>query len=412
MIERMMMYATPYQTAVSPQLGVSQAIDPDAPFRLYSIAVFPTGGSFANNGFLKMRFTRPDGSWMQRELIPTPALNPGWTNPGSWNQPPFWLLPSPLRVNLVYPPGSVIQVDIGYTDPALNGSAMNAIVIFIGTNAYREGGVWAPSYPKTFSSNPYFGYNLKVNPADINNSGIARDVPLQIKGDADFVWQCGAMTDAPFNVVPFTFEVEDTPSFGLVTFTPPAGATQNWMGFSMRWIANTNAAVPTFVTNVNNIFTVQLETTNGVDISATIAQAIAALNGNAAFAALVALGMTVTTPDNTKLAPPGGPSSFVVAASQTCGIIHDLGVRVKDVNGKYYSNAQGPSATPNDPLSGMIPAAVLFGFWNGQLPGFPYPEIYLPKNGILLFDFGLYSGTLPNAAQAPLLTFKGQKIYG
>ena len=81
----------------------------------------------------------------------------------------------------------------------------------------------------------------------------------------------------------------------------------------------------------------------------------------------------------------------------------------KDWSGKYYSNVE--TTKQNRTLAGYVPAAVLAGFNNGQLPGLVYPEIYVPKNGSLSFDFAMLDGTLNPNKQSPLLTLKGQKVY-
>lgn len=51
-----------------------------------------------------------------------------------------------------------------------------------------------------------------------------------------------------------------------------------------------------------------------------------------------------------------------------------LGVKIKDWVGKYYMND-------------YVPAELIFGFDNVQMPGLVYPEIYIPKNQAIYFDF-------------------------
>ncbi len=52
----------------------------------------------------------------------------------------------------------------------------------------------------------------------------------------------------------------------------------------------------------------------------------------------------------------------------------DLGFIMRDWQGKAYSND-------------YVPIALLFPFLTAQLPGFVYPEIYVPRDQQLLFDF-------------------------
>ena len=77
------------------------------------------------------------------------------------------------------------------------------------------------------------------------------------------------------------------------------------------------------------------------------------------------------------------------------GIMKGLGVVIRDWAGKPYMND-------------FVPAELIFGFDNSQTPGFPYPEIYVPKNQALYLDleaFGPVNGLVT-------LCFKGMKVYG
>jgi hypothetical protein len=84
-------------------------------------------------------------------------------------------------------------------------------------------------------------------------------------------------------------------------------------------------------------------------------------------------------------------------AQQNCevGIMLGVGLKIRDWSGKAYMND-------------YVPAELIFGFDNSQTPGFPYPEIYIPKNQAVYLDvvaLGPVNGLLT-------LTFKGQKVYG
>lgn len=84
----------------------------------------------------------------------------------------------------------------------------------------------------------------------------------------------------------------------------------------------------------------------------------------------------------------------------TPGQLVDLGVIVRDYTNKAYSN-------------GWVPVGVLFPFLSTQFPGFLYPEIYVPTNQQLYFDFQyLYNGFVPNGANVTaILGLQGMKVY-
>ena len=56
------------------------------------------------------------------------------------------------------------------------------------------------------------------------------------------------------------------------------------------------------------------------------------------------------------------------------GAMRGLGCRFRDWTGKYYMND-------------FVPVELVFGFDNSQRPGMVYPEIYIPKNQQIFFDF-------------------------
>ena len=80
----------------------------------------------------------------------------------------------------------------------------------------------------------------------------------------------------------------------------------------------------------------------------------------------------------------------------------DLGVIVRDKALKGYSN-------------GYVPAALLFPFLGAEMPGWTYPEIYIPKQEQISFDFNyLYPGFVPGTSPTALtvvLGLKGMKVY-
>ncbi len=62
------------------------------------------------------------------------------------------------------------------------------------------------------------------------------------------------------------------------------------------------------------------------------------------------------------------------AGGQAPGGTRGFGVKFKDWSGKYFMND-------------FVPADLIFGFDNAQTPGFLYPEIFIPKQQALYFDF-------------------------
>jgi hypothetical protein len=296
MIERMHFHTVPdLLTLPSPQLGYGVPIDMDAPFRLYAIAVFAIEGAAVLPN-LRMRFTRPDRSWMQRNMVPVTSLMPNFGSPmGGVPPSPNFYLCSPIYPNLVYPPGSAIEIDI--SNVAGGAGALSAMVVFIGTKLYRDGAsnVYNPPRPAGAPQIPFLGYEVLVQAAGLA-TGPVLNVPFNVLPDAGFLWQSSVFGSTPTN---------------------PAG---------------------------------------------------------------------------------GG---------QFDGLLRNLGVRVKDYAGKYYSNVVGQLS----PLAGYVPAAVMFGFNNAQLPGIVFPEIFLPRQGALYFDFAMLDGSTP-ATETGQLSLKGIKVYG
>ena len=136
----------------------------------------------------------------------------------------------------------------------------------------------------------------------------------------------------------------------------------------------------------------------------TWADVAAALNADAAVAALVTVSGdagTLNVATGTQRLTGGTTGQNVNTsyffAQQNCevGIMLGVGLKIRDWSGKAYMND-------------FVPAELIFGFDNSQTPGFPYPEIYIPKNQAIYLDvvaLGPVNGLLT-------LTFKGQKVYG
>lgn len=178
-------------------LGVEKQLQSDAPFRCVGLAIYlfdeagvPIGA--AGNGHVTLRFTRPDGSWVQKHLVSGQALNPydsGAPNGAGGQRPPFFGYFSPLGTNILYPASSSIQIDFAV---AAGVTYAEAFIIFVGTKLFPAGVVWSPTYPPKYRARPFFGYNLQILGSDLP----ALNVPLNVKPDADFAWQHGQQTDS------------------------------------------------------------------------------------------------------------------------------------------------------------------------------------------------------------------------
>ena len=201
MVERPQWYVKRLQNtqlvAAYQSLGVELQTETDAPFRMVGVALYlfneanePIGA--AGNVNTKVRFTRPDGSWIQKHLISGQALNvydAGAVGGAGGQRPPFYAYFAPLGTNILYPAGASIQIDL---QVAAGVVYAQALVIFIGTKIFPAGVIWAPSYPAKYTARPYFGYNIQI----LGSALPALNVPFQAAPDADFAWQHGQQTDS------------------------------------------------------------------------------------------------------------------------------------------------------------------------------------------------------------------------
>jgi len=89
----------------------------------------------------------------------------------------------------------------------------------------------------------------------------------------------------------------------------------------------------------------------------------------------------------------------VGSISPACQLV-DLGVIIRDQSLKPYSN-------------GYVPVGLLWPFLGCENPGFLYPEIYIPRNEQMSFDFNyLYPGFVPTANPITVvLGLKGMKVF-
>jgi len=192
LVERMQHFVLPVSAVnAQPLIGLKLQVDLDAPFRLFGVAVWNLGvPQFTGaEGQIALRFERPDGRLIQRQLAASNQLFPG----NQYNQEsisPNKAYVSPIRPGVLYPAGSVIEIDVqGLPTGIVNPS--RSIIVFVGTNIYQQGTVWSPGYPKKpWTARPYLD-NLTVT-----GSGFPiRNVPFTAQADSDFVWQCGEYTD-------------------------------------------------------------------------------------------------------------------------------------------------------------------------------------------------------------------------
>jgi hypothetical protein len=268
------------------QQGLTIKIDPDAPFLLTGVVVWNSNPDLGNqfDGQAALRFQRPDGRYIQRALTSTNLLFPG----NQYNQglTPNVALRSPIRPGVLYPPNSVITLDI-LGLPTDESVLQLLTIVFCGINLYQAGSIWDPKYPAKWKPRTYLD-NLTI-PSYSSFNGPSVNNIFNVQNDADFVWQAGVYTD-----------------FG----------------------AGTSGDTP-------------------------IAQ------------------------------------------------LRNLGVIFRDYTYKPYMNA-------------YVPIGLVFPFLSAQAPGYLYPEIYIPRNGQMLFDIAPLTGNEAPPAGPPItvvLGLKGMKVY-
>lgn len=159
LVERMQHFVLNVSAAdVQPQLGLTVQVDLDASFRLYGVCVWNLGvpqGDGAE-GQIAIRFQRPDGRQIQRQITASNLLFPG----NQYNQQT--LVPNkayvcPIYPSVLYAAGSVINIDIKGLATGI-ATPTGAVVIFAGTNIYQQGQVWAPQYPAKWKARPYLDF--------------------------------------------------------------------------------------------------------------------------------------------------------------------------------------------------------------------------------------------------------------
>jgi len=395
MIERFQTYVIKYSDTVGTgsQFGKEINLDPDAPFRLTGIAIWALGGPgnalVAYPGGVQVRYTRPDRMWVQRHMIQGNTLTPGFginVNSAGGTNCMLW---SPVSPNMVYPPSGTVLFDI-QTLP--NVGPVDFLIVLVGTKLFRDGAVWAPTYPAKWNALPFFGYGMQANAAALPQL----NQPMAVAPDADFAWQASTVSDNGGAVASFTTGGEQFPVPAKLTFTAVApGSAGNGITINLVLAGNNT---PLSITVIGLAITVNIATNGiGQDIS-TGQDVVDLVNSTPAAAALV----TATGTGLTQPAPQtAGAQNLTGGLDELPNQLFDLGVKFKDFINKYYMND-------------FVPVGLLFGFGAPQIPGLPYPEIYIPKNQALYFDFAwIPSQAFPTAPVANIatITLKGMKVY-
>jgi hypothetical protein len=377
-------FPNPNATLGLQELGAVLTTDSDAPFRCYGVAVVVYGGTSGQSS-IALRFTRADRTWVQKILVPATAIDPFDVGnaAGALSGPaPNFVYFAPLSPNILYPPTSAVTIDI---QDLPSNKHTQCLVIFIGTKLFAPGMVWAPDLPKNFRALPFLSYPLQIQGTSLP----VLNLPFNVDTDAGFLWQYGSQTAVGSGGSFATFLVQDEGGvfFTLTAVAPGAGG--NLISFEIL-----PSVIPTpalLVTVVGNAITVTLKASFGPVVS-SIGDVAAALTASVPASALVTVsgimnsGIAASTILKQFLA--GGGGGFATVPSF-------LGLKIKDWTGKPYMND-------------FVPAELIFGFDNLQVPGFPYPEIFIPRKQALLIDAIAYG----SAGAVTTLAFKGQKIYG
>lgn len=201
MIERPQWYAFRYRQPsrglIAGQSALYQEIttDTDAPFRMTGVAVYvfveerDTQGSAGNVG-VTLRWTMPDGTWVQKHIDSAQLINPfdnQAVNGAGGMTAPYYSYFAPLGKNIFYPTASSIVIDFaelaGITDALV-------MVVFLGTKLYGEGSAWWPLRDPTKPARPYIGYSTQFDASKLPILNLI----FSIAPDADFAWEASAQT--------------------------------------------------------------------------------------------------------------------------------------------------------------------------------------------------------------------------
>lgn len=361
-------------------MGQVLRLDSDAPFRCFGVAVVVYNGT-SGRGSIALRFSRGDEQFIQKILTPVPILDPfdtGNTTGAAGAPGPSFVYYAPLSPNVLYQPDSAIDIDI--QNLPLNSSTV-VLVIFVGTKLFKPGSVWCPPLPENYTTLPALSYPLQIASASLP----AKDISFQPGNDAGLLWQYGTHTAVSAGGGFAHLDVVSGEVFFFTLTAVVAGAGGNLINFT---ILAPVGLQPLSIAVVGNAITVTLQTNPSNSTTTQVAALIAA---TPAAAALVTVSNIIAGP---MLAV---PTQFLAGGGGAMGgvVQSQLGLKIRDYMGKPYMND-------------FVPIDLLFGFDNAQIPGFPYPEIYIPRQQLLLID-AIALGTVGSVTT---LCFKGQKIYG
>jgi hypothetical protein len=378
------------------QNSLALKLDQDsvAPFRLFGIAfyVFDSTGTpqgAADNINVTVKFTRPDGTtFYQRNNIPLQAVQPfdQQAPTGAGGEPAsFYSYFSPVSPNQIYPPQTTVTFDFADAPTFVSSTVL---AVLVGTNIYRDGVVWSPTYPPKYTALPFDGYIVQI-PA---SSFPRLNFPLTINPDADFVWQKGAQTDYGAPGASLEVALGDVGNY-FTLFSVLANATSITFAVTGHGTPNLSLAVSV----VGTAISVQLATDALGSPTSLGTNIITALLATPAVTALLSsIVPDAAAPDI--FVSNYGARNLVASGTGGNGTAKGLGIIIRDTYGKAYMND-------------YVPIELLFGFDNSQNPGLVYPEIYIPRVQQIFMDVaGLIAGI--NYPATLTLTFKGMKVYG
>ncbi len=152
--------------------GLPLKLDTDAPFALRLVRS-------RNIGLNGWRFTTP------RQAYQSNGLRTDWIVPVVSTAGAYPSRGSIVYEEMVYPPGGVIQIDVGNTT---GQTIENARMLFRGSKLFTDDSQWAPTYPERMAVLPSI-YQVIVPQVGLTET--RRDVQLVINNDADFVYRYG-----------------------------------------------------------------------------------------------------------------------------------------------------------------------------------------------------------------------------
>ena len=388
--------------------GVPLRLDSDAPFAARLIRSRNIEIGLPDEPLVGWNFKTTDDSFNSTQL------RTDWIVPADNGFPAYPGRGSILSPEQVFPPSSIIYIDIG--NP-LNVPITNAQLLFRGSKLFRHQG--APTYPPRMSVFPSFYQVILQNVQPVQN--VLNNI-LTIKNTADFMYRYGVCDAFATGQVVFatTPGVAASRLFGddesviqITAVTP--GSAGNSIQIFMDIAGPFAANQPMSVTVSGTVITLNPQTDGSGHVvynppgQGTNAQVLAAFAASAPASALVTAtlyGGPLTASGFGKIPNGGflqGGSGGSVTQSGGGGIfpppllgapavqspIANVYVQLKDESGKPFSNVpihindlfgQGFPYLPNNVNQATQDDAVLF------TPGLLTPEIYIPRRTNFYFD--------------------------